>query len=444
MKIKNFSAFFWSVSTVLVLALPIMAQAASFQDVPENTVHYNAVEYLKAEGVVGGYSDGTFQPDKTINRAEALKIILLASGLSGESTTVIDFPDVHPKDWFYGYVQRGVERDIVKGYDDGNFKPANNINVAESLKIILLSFAMDLPASVLSDPYPDVSKTVWYANYAEYSRAKQIIWTQDDGNLDAGRDITRGEFAQIIYRLMYIKEKNLEVFPLSTDWPMYTHPTEHYSLKFPFNWQRVDAGQHTVFWKQDTENNQINFARVFANGATVVVSLDLNPDRLDLKTFVDQHNPFTNSVTQTFTLNDYPLSIVSLPDDKSMVDYFFEMPDKTILIAYVEVGDGANRPQLLEEIRNIIGSVRFSESATGVLTERDQVLAKVREYILVQGQGQAALDQFDDELIIETDTIGIGTGPVDYYYSTEFDVTLKYERTSATLLALSNGKNTAF
>lgn len=444
MKTKIFSSIFWSSTLALVLFLPFMAQAASFQDVPENTLDYNAVEYLKAKGVVNGYSDGTFQPKKTINRAEALKIILLASGLSGDSSTVIDFPDVHSTDWFYGYVKKGVEKDVVRGYDDGTFKPANNINVAESLKIILLSFALELPASVQNDPYPDVSKTLWYANYAEYARAKQIIWPQDNGNLDAGRDITRGEFAQIIYRLMYIKEKNLESFPLSTDWPQYAHPTEHYSLKYPFGWQKLTAGEHTVFWKQDTGNKQVSFARVFPNAANVVVSIDSNTDRMDFNSFVDQHNPSTTSVTQTLTLNEYPFAVVSHPDNDNIVDYFFELPNKTILIAYVEIGDGPNRPLLLEQVRNIIGSVRYSENATSTVTESDEVLAKVREHILFQGQGQQALDLFDDELIIETDTIGIGTGPVDYYYSAKYDVTLKYERTSATLLALSNGKNTAF
>src|SRR5689334_8628050 len=130
MKTKIFSLSLWLTGFILILTSPFMAQAVSFKDVPENTINFNAVEYLKAKGVVSGYSDGTFQPDKTINRAEALKIILLASGLSGESTAVIGFPDVHTEDWFYGYVRRGVEKNIVRGYDDGTFKPGNNINVA--------------------------------------------------------------------------------------------------------------------------------------------------------------------------------------------------------------------------------------------------------------------------------------------------------------------------
>ena len=85
---------------------------------------------------------------------------------------------------------------------------------------------------------------------------------QDDGDLHADRDITRAEFAQIIYRLLYIHDNKLDVFPLNKDWPGYTHPTDHYSVKYPFDWQKIPAGSQTVFWKQDAANRQISFARV--------------------------------------------------------------------------------------------------------------------------------------------------------------------------------------
>ena len=51
---------------------------------------------------------------------------------------------------------------------------------------------------------------------------------------------------------------------------------------------------------------------------------------------------------------------------------------------------------------------------------------------------------FTDLKLFETDTIGIGTGPVDYYYSALYDTTLKYERSSDTLLAMKQGKTWAF
>lgn len=146
---------------------------------------------------------------------------------------------------------------------------------------------------------------------------------------------------------------------------------------------------------------------------------------------------------QKLTLNNYPFASVAI-DSTGLTDYFFELPNQTILIIYTQVGSGFNKPQLLQEIRYIVGSVRYNEGSTAEVSSKEIFLSVVRENILVAGKGQEMMDLFSDLVLIETDTIGIGTGPVDYYYSAAYDVTLKYERDSDTLLALSDTKNIAF
>lgn len=441
MKIFNLKKNLFPALVVLFfIAQPVLA--ASFPDVKENTVNYGAVEYLKTKGVISGYPDGTFQPDKTINRAEALKMVTLAIGAQLDSQTPITFPDVSDSQWFYPYVRKAFDLKIVEGYPDGTFKPGNNINVAESLKMVLLAFSNDEIAAAGSDPYPDVAKDLWYAPYALVCKTKQLIWPQDDGKLHAEREITRGEFAQLIYRFMYITEKNLEKFPLSTDWPAYNHPTQHYSLKYPFGWQKVEAGNTTIFYKQDVTNNQPGFERPYQNGAKVVATVDLNEDRVSFDEYMAGLAYYTAGVTQKLTLNNFPFATIAI-SNKELVDYYFELPNSTFLVIYTETGIGLNKPQLQEEIRNLVGSVRYYEGTSGI-TDRETFLAPVREKILVSGSGQEALAYFKELILFDTDTIGIGTGPVDYYYSAEWDLSLKYERDSNTLLAISDGKTSAF
>jgi hypothetical protein len=425
-----------------VLAIAPVVFAATFPDVPENTVNYNAIEYLKGKGVVSGYPDGTFQPETTINRAEALKIVTLAIGTALDSQTPLPFPDVSDGQWFYQYVRKAFDLKIVEGYPDGTFKPGNNINVAESLKMILLAFSNDQIAAPSSDPYPDVPKDAWYAKYALVCKTGQLIWPQDDGKLHAEREISRGEFAQIVYRFMYIKENNLEKFPLSTDWPTYNHPSEHYSVKYPFGWQRVEAGKTTIFYKLDQENNQPGFERPYQNGAKVVVTVDPNEDRMTFDDYVAKLAYYVTGVAQKLTLNNYPFATIAITD-KELVDYYFELPNNSFLAIYTETGIGLNKQQLLEETRNMVGSIRYAEGTTGI-TDREAFLAPVREKLLVSGAGQDALGYFTELILFDTDTIGIGTGPVDYYYSAEWEVSLKHERDSNTLLAISDGKTSAF
>lgn len=430
-----------------VMAFAATASAGSFADVPENSAHYAAVEYLKAKGVISGYPDGTFQPDRFINRAETLKVLLLGTSTPLDSSQNIAFPDVKSGDWFFTYVRKAYELKIVEGYPDGKFKPENTINLAESLKVILLSFKAVLPDSIAQDPYSDVPKDVWYGPYAQYSKDKVVIEPQDDGKLHGEGQMTRAEFAEIAYRLMYIREKNLDKFPLSTNWPVFVHPTDHYSVKYPFSWIKIQAGSHMIFWKQDNGNGQTSFARIFPDSSTVYIVDDPNIDHLSLDAYLAKLQYDASATIQKNTINGYSYGSIAIAAN-GLQDFYIEMPNKTILIVYTQMGTGLLRPQLDDEIRFIVGTIRYNEinppSTSGTLTQTPDFLTEVRKNILVQGKGKAFLDQMKDAVIIETDTIGIGTGPVDYYFSAIYNVTLKYERNSDTLLAMKDGKTTAF
>ena len=450
----------------LFIASSSITYAASFSDVPDTSSDYKAIEYLKQKGVITGYSDGTFQPQKTINRAEALKMVLSATGQTQDTTTTIKFPDVKTTDWFYKYVQNGLSLGIVKGYSDGTFKPANNINIAESLKVILLTFKITVPTEVTTNPFPDVDKSVWYAVYASTAKQKQIFEAEDDGKLHGEKDITRGQFAQAIYRLTYIKDQNLDTFPLSTDWPTYTDSTNKYTIKYPYDWKKINADTQTIFWKKDEINKQISFARVYPLSATLVVARDENSNKLAIDQYVNGLQYDQTATKKQLTLNGYPFITVAV-GTSGINDYYFEMPDKSILIVYTQVGEGDNKAKLIDEIRYMVGSIRYQENAststtTGTSTtqtsqtsttattqtsqtdQKEQFLTEVRKSILVKNQGKTTLAKFTDLVIIDTDTVGIGTGPVDYYYSKNYDITIKLERNSDIILALEQGKTTAF
>lgn len=99
-------------------------------------VIYTAVK----TGIVEGYDDGSFRPDQQINRAEALKILLEATEFADASRMqeARSFSDVSDDDWFGDYVTTATQQEIVRGYEDGTFRPGQPITRAEAAKIILL------------------------------------------------------------------------------------------------------------------------------------------------------------------------------------------------------------------------------------------------------------------------------------------------------------------
>jgi hypothetical protein len=125
-----------AVAGLTMIAIAGQAVAVSLSDI-KGSPYQTAIEYWVENGVIHGYPDGTYQPLREINRAEFLKIIL---GATGEEVTVSGncFPDVKA-DWYAPYVCQAKNKGIVQGYPDGYFYPDRTINYVEALKILYLA-----------------------------------------------------------------------------------------------------------------------------------------------------------------------------------------------------------------------------------------------------------------------------------------------------------------
>jgi hypothetical protein len=458
---------------LLSAQVTVLALGDPFPDVDGTTEHAAAIDFLQTKGIISGYPDGTFKPGNTNNRAEALKLVLLGrKSLALADITITQkpaFPDVTKSDWFYSYVEQAFNLKIVQGYSDGNFKPANEITAAESLKIIYSGLVpgFQLP-QLTAAPFTDVPADQWFAPYLEYGRNRQLIEALGDGSYHPGRKMTRAEFAEAIYRTLYSESNKLEKFPLSQNWRYCNNYELGYKAKRPYSWLTLSAGNQQIFWKQDIENGQISFARVFPNSAVAIVAVDDNKSGLSLETYLNQIEYGTGASKQMLTLNGMSYGSI-LIEQNGLQDSYFQLPSGKILIVYAQFGNGPLVKQLKEELRYIIGSVRESNSAdssddnclspsvitssgsgstgggTGsAVSASDQLKTEILKLVLVDAKASEALQKLTDETLFETDSIGIGTGPVDYYYSQTLNLTLKIDRNSDTILATQPEKNSSF
>lgn len=169
----------------LVTSVGSPAVLASFSDIDSSHDNYDAIRYMQAENIVAGYSDGTFKPDQTINRAEFTKIIMGAIGKEAANGSGC-FTDVK-NEWFAPYVCGAKSLNIIGGYADGTFKPGKEINFAEAAKIIAKAFGL----SSGTDP-------VWYKPFVSALGEKSAIPTSIGS---FSKNVTRGEMAEMIYRL---------------------------------------------------------------------------------------------------------------------------------------------------------------------------------------------------------------------------------------------------
>lgn len=174
-------------------------QMAIFSDVSRTSIHGEAVSYLRDKKIVQGYADGTYGVDKSINRAEFLKILLLSRGDFAEDqakacaanppAAVKKLSDIDLKAWYAPYMCVAVRDGIMQGYPDGRMRPDSPINVPEMAKIVALSMQLPLGAEGKE----------WYEKYILALEAKNAL-PATLGELS--ETVTRGEMAETVFRTM--------------------------------------------------------------------------------------------------------------------------------------------------------------------------------------------------------------------------------------------------
>jgi len=184
-----------------------------FTDIDNNHHQAKAIKYLKKQGVIQGYADGTFKPSNTVNRAELMKILIGDSLPSGTYENC--FKDVH-QEWFASYVCYAKNQGWIQGYKDGTFKPAQTVNRAEAIKMAIEVFDIEPPSTISTNPYPDTDKNQWYAPYISISVQKGLF---DDTmkNYQPAYGMQRGDVSDIIYRLLTIKKIQTEKYENNLD-----------------------------------------------------------------------------------------------------------------------------------------------------------------------------------------------------------------------------------
>jgi hypothetical protein len=189
----------------------VMEDKKVFSDITILNPNYDAIKYLKDNNIINGYADGSFKPNNTVNRAEALKMLMLAFNVSVSAggTSDANFKDVDKSAWYAQAISAGVAKGIVKGYSDGTFKPASTVNRVEYLKILFATNNIT-PSTDITKPYDDVSLNDWFAGYAYLANKMNILDTGKD--LNPGGGMTRADVAETIYRMKMIQTKNMVTY----------------------------------------------------------------------------------------------------------------------------------------------------------------------------------------------------------------------------------------
>ncbi len=109
------------------------------------------IQMLVQKNVLSGNSDGSFRPERQVNRAEFCKMLVIATDSRSYIPLSPSFPDVQKDDWFFEYIETAKHNGWVKGYPDGTFRPGNKINRAEIAKVLVKAFGFEAESEIDSE-----------------------------------------------------------------------------------------------------------------------------------------------------------------------------------------------------------------------------------------------------------------------------------------------------
>ena len=135
--------------------------AGNFTDVKAGMWCNRAIATLTNMGIIKGYTDGSFQPNKSITRAELATIIARFAKLDVNTKT---FSDINGH-WAQKNIELAAGNGWINGYEDGTFRPNNNITRAETFAMI--NRVLDRQTESVSDLLPTSDMNMWSDNLNE-------------------------------------------------------------------------------------------------------------------------------------------------------------------------------------------------------------------------------------------------------------------------------------
>lgn len=154
---------------------------------------------LVGKGVIKGYPNGTFRPQKGVTRAEFAKILATAFHL--DPTAPPTFPDAKSS-WARSNIAALAERGIINGYPDGTFRPNNPIDRAEMIAMVTRALNFGDKDGIMTQGWPetfsDINNGNWAFKSVEIANRLGLLPPYYTDRLEPNVEATRADTAHMV------------------------------------------------------------------------------------------------------------------------------------------------------------------------------------------------------------------------------------------------------
>lgn len=183
---------------------PSTSVADIFDDIQPGAWYEDAVQFAYDEGIMTGTSKTTFEPNTTTTRGMIVSILHRLEG--NPVVTEEAFSDVSADDWYGKAVAWASSEGIVGGYGDGTFQP-NKAITREEMASILYRYAQykdqDVSARVDLTKYTDADQVgAWAEEVMQWANAEGLINGMTEDTLVPQGNATRAQVAAMFQRYL--------------------------------------------------------------------------------------------------------------------------------------------------------------------------------------------------------------------------------------------------
>ena len=173
-----------------------------FSDIDEDDWYYDNVMDAADNGYISGMGDGTFNPMGSTTRAQFASMIANAMGYEADPEAPSMFRDVADDFWGKAAINFCVQNGILTGYEDGSFQPNKAITRQEAASILRNAFEL---TETTDELFPDDSAIAGWAKESVYLVKASGLMKGDagTGNFRPTSTITRAEAASILMNAKY-------------------------------------------------------------------------------------------------------------------------------------------------------------------------------------------------------------------------------------------------
>ena len=182
---------------VMTLSLAVVGSNAAFKDADKVSATYaEAVDVLAGMKVFQGYTDGSFQPEGSITRAEVAAIVYrlytgdVADKQASLYATYNKFNDMDGASWAKGYIGYCGNAGLIKGYDAKTFGPSDKVTGYQALAMILRAVGYDKNG--------EFTGADWQLHVAQYAQQLGILQNVKGEDLNAAA--SRQLVAELLFR----------------------------------------------------------------------------------------------------------------------------------------------------------------------------------------------------------------------------------------------------